>query len=113
MMRMAERNLCVSVEKSHFCLSRIVYLGFTLGRDGMSIDKQKQSAIVDAPHPRTAKELHTLIGASVWLSRVLACNLSNLVAPLRKFLLMRPHNKAYVYPYVPDDEMVVRTVIKP
>ena len=25
--RMAERNLCVSVEKSHFCLSRIVYLG--------------------------------------------------------------------------------------
>ena len=110
MKRMSERNLCVSVEKSHYCLQSVTYLGFVLGRLGLSIDKQKQSAIVNAPHPRTAKDLHTLIGASVWLSRVLACNLSNLVAPLRKFLLMRPHNKSYVYPYDPDDPMVIRTV---
>jgi hypothetical protein len=81
--RFRNRNMTISVEKSFFGRQTIKYLGIMLGRDGMSIDKQKQKAILDAPHPKTAAEVHRLIGAAVWLGRVLRCNLSNLLAPLR------------------------------
>jgi hypothetical protein len=103
-------DVTISAEKSTFCVKRITYLGFVLSRDGISIDEQKQSAIRDAPFPTTAKALHRLLGAAVWLSRVLPCNLSNLAAPLRKFLLQRPHDKSYIHPYDPDDPMIRRTV---
>ena len=108
--RFRKRNMTISVEKSYFGRQTIKYLGFMLGREGMSIDKQKQSAILDAPHPRTAAEVHRLIGAAIWLGRVLRCNLSNLLAPLRKYVQMRPHDKTYVTQYKADDPAVIRAV---
>jgi hypothetical protein len=102
--------MTISVEKSFFGRQTIKFLGFMLGREGMSIDKQKQTAILDAPHPRTAAEVHRLIGAAIWLGRVLRCNLSNLLARLRKYVQMRPHDKTYVTQYKADDPAVVRAV---
>jgi hypothetical protein len=96
-----------------FCVKSTTYLGFVLSRDGISIDKQKQSAVLDAPFPTIAKALHRLLGAAVWLSRVLLCNLSNLTAPLRKFLLQGPHGKSHVHPYDPSEPVIRRTVGAP
>ena len=36
--------------------------------------------------------------------------MSNLAAPLRKFLLQRPHDRSYIHPYDPDGPVIRRTV---
>jgi hypothetical protein len=87
MERLAKRNVTVSVKKSHIAMGKkgIDFLGYHLARDGMSIQEHKKAAIVSAPFPATAKALHTFIGAAVFLlQRALNCNLSELLAPLRR-----------------------------
>ena len=57
--RMLEQSLAISAEKSvlcGFCVKSTTYLGFVLSRDGISIDKQKQSTVLDAPFPTIANE---------------------------------------------------------
>jgi len=108
--RMKSRNMTVSINKSFFGRREVKYLGYILGREGMSIDKQKQLAITDAPFPKTAAEIHRLVGSAVWLQRVLRCNLSQLLSPLRKYTQMRPHDKSYVTPFNAKDPAVIRAV---
>jgi hypothetical protein len=61
----ADRNLTPSVQKSHLFMSHCDFLGWRLGRDGLSIPQQKMRAFVDAPFPDTPKTLHTFIGVAV------------------------------------------------
>jgi len=89
--RMKNRNMTISINKSFFGRKEIKYLGYRLGRKGMSIDKQKQTAILDSPYPKTAAEVHRLVGAAVWLQRVLRCNLSQLLSPLHPKLEFKKH----------------------
>jgi hypothetical protein len=56
--------MTVSINKSFFGRREVKYLGYILGREGMSIDKQKQLAITDAPFPKTAAEIHRLVGSA-------------------------------------------------
>ena len=71
--RLAERRITLSIEKSSFFQKSIDFLGYTLGRDGVSIQEQKRAAIIDTPHPQTASQLHTFIGGVVWLQKCLRC----------------------------------------
>jgi hypothetical protein len=88
----------------------INFLGYTLVRDGVSIQEQKRSTIVNTPHPKTASELHTFIGGIVWLSKALAANTAQLLAPLRKYVIQRQTVRTYVNPYKPDDPEVIPAV---
>jgi hypothetical protein len=108
--RLADRNITLSIEKSSFFQHSIDFLGFRLGRDGVSIQKQKQAAIVDAPHPMTPKELHTFIGTAVWLQKCLKCNTAELLKPLRKYVIQRATDKSYVNKYDPDEPEVRQAV---
>jgi hypothetical protein len=98
MERLAKRNVTVSVKKSHIAMGKkgTDFLGYHLARDGMSIQEHKKSGIVSAPFPATAKALHTctFIGAAVFLQRALNCNLSELLAPLRKDVVMSRQPKS-------------------
>jgi hypothetical protein len=89
MERLAERHVTVSAKKSYIAMGKkgIDFLGYHIARDGLSIQRQKKAAIIDAPFPATAKALHTFIGAAVFLQRALNCNLSELLSPLRKYVV--------------------------
>ena len=100
----------MNIEKSSFFQKSIDFLGYTIGRDGVSIQEQKRSKILDTPHPKTASELHTFIGAIVWLSKALSANTAQLLAPLRKYVVQRQTDKSYVNPYDPSDPEVVQAV---
>ena len=108
--RLADRNITLNIEKSSFFQKSIDFLGYTIGRDGVSIQEQKRSKILDTPHPKTASELHTFIGAIVWLSKALSANTAQLLAPLRKYVVQRQTDKSYVNPYDPGDPEVVQAV---
>ena len=45
--RLADRRITLSTEKSSFFQKSIDFLGYTLGRDGVSIQEQKRAAIID------------------------------------------------------------------
>jgi hypothetical protein len=108
--RLADRNITLSIERSSFFQHSIDFLGFRLGRDGISVQKQKQAAIVDAPHPSTPKELHTFIGTAVWLQKCLKCNTAELLKPLRKYVIQRATDKSFINKYDPDDPEVRQAV---
>ena len=112
MERLAKRNVTVSVKKSHIAMGKkgIDFLGYHLARDGMSIQEHKKAAIVSAPFPATAKALHTFIGAAVFLQRALNCNLSELLAPLRKYVVMSSTTKKYILKYDPTVPEVISAV---
>ena len=109
-LRLCERGVTLNIEKSSFFQKSIDFLGYNLGRDGVSIQEQKRSTIVNTPHPKTASELHTFIGGIVWLSKALAANTAQLLAPLRKYVVQRQTDRTYVNPYKPDDPEVVQAV---
>jgi hypothetical protein len=90
----------------------IDFLGYHLGRGGMSTQEHKRAAIVSAPFPATANALHTFIGAAVFLQRALNCNLSELLVPLRKYVVMSMSSttKKYVLKYDPTVPEVIAAV---
>ena len=112
MERLAERNVTVSVKKSYIAMGKkgIDFLGYHIARDGLSIQRQKKAAIIDAPFPATAKALHTFIGAAVFLQRALNCNLSELLSPLRKYVVMSSTSKKYINKYDPTAPEVIAAV---
>jgi site-specific DNA-cytosine methylase len=102
--KLADAGVTISVEKSRLFRHEVSYLGFLLGRNGLSVEKQKQAKVVDAAFPDTQKKLHTLLGAAAFLSKCLNCNLSSLTAPLRPFVRME--GRKYKLDYDPDDPIV-------
>ena len=108
--RLNERNCTVNLLKSHLFQTSVDYLGFRLGRDGVSLQKQKQLAILNAPFPQDAKALHSLCGCAVWMQRCLRCNLAELLKPLRKYVVMSQTTKKYILPFDPTDPEVIAAV---
>jgi hypothetical protein len=108
--RLADRRITLSTEKSSFFQKSIDFLGYTLGRDGVSLQEQKRAAIIETPHPQTTSQLHTFIGSVVWLQKCLRCNTAQLLAPLRRYVIQRQTDRSYISPYDPDDPEVIQAV---
>jgi hypothetical protein len=107
--RLAAAGVTISLQKSRWFRHECEYLGFILGRKGLSITKQKQAKVIDAPFPTTPKDLHTLLGAAGFLSRCLRCNLSSLTKPLRRYVVMGSDRK-YKEKYDPTSPEVITAV---
>jgi hypothetical protein len=99
--------------KSHLFQTSVAYLGFRLGRDGVSLQRQKQLAILDAHFPQDAKALCTpCVDAryAVWMQRCLRCNLAELLKPLRKYVVMSQTTKKHILPFDQTDLEVISAV---
>ncbi|XP_062707427.1 uncharacterized protein LOC134287994 [Aedes albopictus] len=55
-------GLTISKEKSKFCRSSLKFLGHIVGKDGVSIDPDKLSAIDNYPEPEDLKQLKSFLG---------------------------------------------------
>lgn len=64
-----EANLTINLEKSHFCVSQVRYLGFIVNQEGLHIDSDKVAAVVDYPAPRNIRQLRRFLGMASWYRR--------------------------------------------
>lgn len=83
--RLKKANLTISVEKSHFCLKQMKYLGYVLGENGIRTDPEKVSAILYCSAPTTVKEVRRFLGMVGWYRRFIN-NFAQIVAPISDLL---------------------------
>lgn len=87
--RIAERlksaNLTINVDKSHFCMIEVSYLGYIVGNGTLSTDPNKVKAIIDFPVPRTVKQVRSFLGMTGWYRRFVA-NYADVSAPITSLL---------------------------
>ena len=57
-----EFNLKIKPKKSFFFQSSILFLGHVLSKDGISPNPEKVSKVKDWPIPKTANEVHSVLG---------------------------------------------------
>ena len=57
-----EHHLYANVKKCMFCMEYIVFLGFVLGAQGISVDEEKEMAIRDQPTPKNENEMRSFLG---------------------------------------------------
>ncbi|XP_051153756.1 uncharacterized protein LOC127277011 [Leptopilina boulardi] len=64
-----EAGFTISPAKSQFCVPEVKYLGFTVNKNGLSIDNDKVQPILDFPQPKNLRQLRRFIGATSWYRR--------------------------------------------
>jgi len=74
-------NLTINVEKSHFCLKEVNYLGHLIGNGTISTDPDKIEATTKFPVPRSIKQVHRFLGLTGWYNKFIR-NYVALAAPL-------------------------------
>lgn len=78
-------KLTINVEKSHFLMKELKYLGFIVGESGLKTDPDKVAAIVNFPVPVNVKQIRRLLGMAGWYRRFIE-NYSSVVAPITNCL---------------------------
>lgn len=82
---LSDAGLTINVEKSHFLLREIKYLGFLVGEKGLRVDPGKVEAIVNFPAPRTTKQTRRFLGMASWYRRFIEM-FSDITAPITDLL---------------------------
>ncbi|POM61728.1 polyprotein [Phytophthora palmivora] len=70
--RCQEQQLYVKLSKCQFCVDEIPCLGDFVGRNGVRMDPDKVKIIREWPIPRTKKQMESLLGTTVYVSRFCA-----------------------------------------
>jgi hypothetical protein len=89
LLRLAEQfrkaNLTLNIEKSNFCVTEVKYLGFIIGKGGISTDPGKIESIVNWPAPKSIKQVRGFLGLAGWYRRFIA-NFSEITTPITNLL---------------------------
>lgn len=93
--RLRKANLTISLKKSQFCVKQLKYLGFILGRDGLTTDPEKISAILHYPTPKNIKDIRSLCGMLSWYRKFID-DFATIVAPITD-LSRTKTNKNFVW----------------
>lgn len=83
--RLQKANLTLSRKKCSFCRTELKYLGYVVSRQGLHVDPEKVSAIVNIPIPQSVQEIRRIIGMSSWYRRFIP-NYSTRIAPLTNLI---------------------------
>lgn len=83
--RLKVANLTASKEKCHFCRPELRYLGYVIDCNGLHVDPEKVSALINIPIPRSVSEVRRIIGLASWYRRFVR-NFSTLISPLSNLL---------------------------
>jgi hypothetical protein len=93
--RIQEARLKVKADKCSFGLSKILYLGYIISREGIKPDPAKIQGIMDLERPRTTTEARALIG-SVQYYRDMWRRRSHILSPLTE-VSSGPKNKKIIW----------------
>ncbi|XP_021807646.1 uncharacterized protein LOC110751480 [Prunus avium] len=86
--RMRKHQLKMNPKKCAFGVQAGNFLGFLVHQRGIEVDKNKAKAIIDAPAPRSKKELQSLLGKINFLRRFIA-NSAGKVQPFSSLLRIK------------------------
>lgn len=75
--RLNAAKLTISLEKSHFCLTELKYLGYVITSNGLS----RMEPILNFPTPKTIKDIRRFMGMAGWYRRFIS-NFASLSAPI-------------------------------
>ena len=73
------------LDRCHFRVSEVHYVGHVLSADGVKPDPQKVEAITAMPTPANREDLQRFLGVVTYLSKFIP-NMSQKSAPLRQLL---------------------------
>lgn len=74
-------GLTINVEKSHFVLREVKYLGFIISDGVLKVDPLKVDAISSFPTPRTVRQVRRFLGMAGWYRRFIH-NYATIATPL-------------------------------
>lgn len=74
-------GLTLNKDKCQFCRSELKFLGYVVNRQGLHVDPDKVSAVVNLLRPKTSKEVRRLIGMVMWYKKFIP-GLSIIIEPL-------------------------------
>lgn len=83
--QLRKAGLTINVGKSNFGLNQVKYLGYVVGKGTLEADKEKVSAIVDYPVPKTIRQLRRFLGMTGWYRRFIH-NYADVTHPLTDLL---------------------------
>nr|XP_022906843.1 uncharacterized protein LOC111418530 [Onthophagus taurus] len=83
--RINKAGLTLSRDKCKFCRESLKYLGYVVDKNGLQVDPEKVSAILEIPTPRKVKEVRRMLGVASWYRRFVP-NFSTIIAPLSNLL---------------------------
>ena len=79
--RLQQAGLTVSLDKCEFGKTELIYLGYTLGPDGIKVNPEKIKAIKEYPRPQNVKQLRQFMGLCSWVREFIP-SLGTLAEPL-------------------------------
>lgn len=79
--RLLSAGLTLNRDKCQFCRSELKFLGYVINRQGLHVDPEKVSAIVNMPRPVKPKEVRRILGMISFYRRFVP-NLSTIITPL-------------------------------
>ena len=77
--------MTISLEKSRFCRKQVMYLGYLLTEQGVSIDRSRIQPILDYTRPKSIKDIRRLIGLAGFYQKFVK-NYSQVTAPITDLL---------------------------
>lgn len=83
--RIKNAGLTVSEEKCFFCRPELRYLGYVVDHQGLHVDPEKVSAVLNIPPPKNTTEVRRILGVASWYRRFIP-NFSTIVAPMTALL---------------------------
>ena len=94
-------GLTINVEKSHFALSQVKYLGYIVGQGSLQVDSDKVAAIRDFPCPKSVRQLRQFLGMAGWYRRFIqdfastTFHLTELLSKKKKFIWTEDAQKSF------------------
>lgn len=79
--RLKAHGFTISSEKSKFCVKQLKYLGYILDENGLKMDPEKISPILNLPSPKNVREVRRIVGMAGWYGRFIK-NFSQITSPI-------------------------------
>jgi hypothetical protein len=85
---LSKHQLFLKQSKCAFGVSKVEYLGYIVGKDGVRVDPTKIEAMQNCPHPKMLKSLHGLMGLTCYYCKFVQ-NYGKIAAPLTAFQALK------------------------